>query len=226
MVQGASDWRILYNIIHHQKQQTMLEQLFNLVKEHAGDSVVNNPDVPNEHNEAVMATATSSITNVLQNALAGGGLESVMQLLSGKGAQGSNGIMSNPLVQMMAGGLIKKLVGNFGLNGNQASNVASGIIPNVLNSLINRTNDPNNSSFDIGGILNSLTGGAASQAGGGGLANIISQFTGGGGGQQQQDAGGGGLADIIKMIGGGAAQNIQQQQSSGGLFDLIKGFMK
>lgn len=199
----------------------MLEQLFNLVKEHSQDAVVNNPEVPNEHNEAVMATATHSIASVMQNTLAGGGLESVMNIFKG-GAGSGGGLMSNPIVQMMAGTLVKKLIGNFGMNSSSASNVASSLIPNVLSSLVNKTNDPNNSSFDLGGIISSLTGGG--QAGGGGLniGNLISQFTGGG----QQQAGGGGLQDIISQIGGGAANQIQQQQSGGGLFDMIKSFIK
>ncbi len=201
----------------------MLEQLFNLVKEHSQDAVVNNPEVPNEHNEAVMATATHSIASVMQNTLAGGGLESVMNIFKGAGGGSGGGLMSNPIVQMMAGTLVKKLIGNFGMNSSSASNVASSLIPNVLSSLVNKTNDPNNSSFDLGGIISSLTGGG--QAGGGGglnIGNLISQFTGGG----QQQAGGGGLQDIISQIGGGAANQIQQQQGGGGLFDMIKSFIK
>ena len=36
----------------------MLEELFNLVKGTATDSVINNPDVPNEQNNEVVAEAT------------------------------------------------------------------------------------------------------------------------------------------------------------------------
>lgn len=200
----------------------MLEQLFNLVKEHAQDPVVNNPEVPNEHNEAVMATATHSIASVMQNTLAGGGLESVMNIFKGGAGGSGGGLMSNPIVQMMAGTLVKKLIGNFGMNSSSASSVASSLIPNVLSSLVNKTNDPNNSSFDLGGIISSLTGGGQSGGGGLNIGNLISQFTGGG----QQQAGGGGLQDIISQIGGGAANQIQQQQSGGGLFDMIKSFIK
>ncbi len=55
----------------------MLEQLLNLVKEQAGNAVVNNPAVPNEHNDGVIAEATSSITGGLQQELANGGLQNV-----------------------------------------------------------------------------------------------------------------------------------------------------
>ena len=45
----------------------MLEELFNLVKGSAGDAVINNPDVPNEHNDAVVAEATNTVASGLRN---------------------------------------------------------------------------------------------------------------------------------------------------------------
>jgi hypothetical protein len=200
----------------------MLENLFSLVKEFSGDTVVNNPDVPNQHNEAVMAEATHTIAGGLQNMAAGGGLQSIMQLFQGGGDKSS--LMSNPIVSMMAGHLMKKLVGNFGLNSQQANGVASSLIPNVLSNLIQRTNDSGNSSFDLNGILQSLTGGHnQQQQGGGGLdiQSLVNQFTGGGG-----NAGGGGLQDIISQFTNRAQQNIQPAAGGGGLMDLIKGFIK
>ena len=52
----------------------MLEELFKLVKGSAGDSVINNPDVPNEHNNEVVAEATNTVASGLRNMVAGGGL--------------------------------------------------------------------------------------------------------------------------------------------------------
>ena len=40
----------------------MLEELFNLVKGASTETVVNNPDVPNEHNNAVIAEATNTVS--------------------------------------------------------------------------------------------------------------------------------------------------------------------
>jgi hypothetical protein len=207
----------------------MLENLFNLVKEFSGDTVVNNPDVPNQHNEAVMAEATHTIASGLQNMAAGGGLQSIMQLFKGGGDKSS--LLSNPIVSMMAGHLMKKLVGNFGLNSQQASGVASSLIPSVLSGLIQRTNDSNNNSFDLNGILQSLTGGHTQQqqqqSSGGGLdiQNLLNQFTGGGAGNG--NAGGGGLQDIISQFTNRAQQNLQPANAGGGgLMDLIKGFIK
>lgn len=203
----------------------MLENLFNLVKEYAGDAVVNNPDVPNEHNDAVTAEATNTVAGGLQNMLAGGGLENVLSLFSGGQQQGGGGFLKNPIVNMMIGHFAGKLMSKFGLGSTQANGVASNLIPNVISGLVNRTNDPNNSSFNINDIIGSLTGGGASaqQASGGGgfdFQNIISSFTGGG------NSGGGGLSDIISSITGGAQQARQQQGGGGGLLDMIKGFIK
>jgi hypothetical protein len=209
----------------------MLDNLFNMVKELAGDAVVNNPEVPNEHNNDVIAEATKTVAGGLQNMVAGGGLQNILSLFGGGGQQSSGkGLMGNPIVSMMVGHFANKLMSKFGLGGGQASNVAQNLIPNVLSNLINKTNDPNNSSFTLDNLLNSLTGGASQQVaqqqqqqeGGFSFQNLISQFTGGG---QQQSGGGGGLMDLVGKLAGGATQ-AQAQQGGGGLMDMIKGFMK
>ena len=48
----------------------MLDNLFDLVKGLAGDAVINNPDVPNEHNNEVVAEATNTVASGLQNMVA------------------------------------------------------------------------------------------------------------------------------------------------------------
>jgi hypothetical protein len=206
----------------------MLEELFNLVKGSAADTVINNPDVPEEHNNEVIAEATNTVASGLRNMVAGGGLQNILSLFSNKGEQNSKGLLSNPIVNMMIGHFASKLMTKFNLGGNQANNVASNLIPNVMNNLINNTKDPNNSTFSIDNLLNSITGGKSSemvqqqQGGGGGLMDLISQFT---GGQQGNGNSTGGLMDIVSQLAGGA-QNQQQQNGGGGLMDLIKGFMK
>ena len=120
----------------------------------------------------------------------------------------------------------------FGLGGTQASGVANNLIPSVLSGLINKTNDPNNSSFTLDNLLHTLTGGQSTQvaqeqqtSGNSGFSfqNLIGQFTGGGGGQQS--GGGGGIMDILSKVTSGA-QNAQQSQGGGGLMNLIQGFLK
>ena len=45
----------------------MLEDLFKMVKEFGQQEVVENPDVPNEQNDAVMAEASQAVAGTLQS---------------------------------------------------------------------------------------------------------------------------------------------------------------
>ncbi len=209
----------------------MLDNLFDLVKGLSEKAVINNPAIPNEHNDAVVAEATNTVASGFQNMIAGGGLENILSLFGNAEGQGntSASILNNPIVNMMIGHFSGKLKNKFNLQGTEASNVANDLIPSVINGLINKTNDPNNTSFTIDHLLHSLTGGESDTvvkeqevAGNSGFnfQDLIGQFTGGG-----QKGGGNGLMDIISKI-TSSAQNAQASQGSGGLMDLIKGFIK
>jgi hypothetical protein len=208
------------------RKKGMLENLFNLIKENGSDVVINNPIIPNEQNDAVIADATHSVADGLQGVLAGGGLQNVLSLFNNGGNNaGGNGLLNNPIVSNIISSFTDKLSNNHGIAGDQASGIANSLIPNVLSNLINKTNDPNNSSFDIGGIISSLTGGGGAQAGSSNfdLNGLIGNFT--SGGLDANNDGHVGLDDIISKVTGGAQQ--QQTQSGGnGLMDVIQGFMK
>lgn len=205
----------------------MLEELFNLVKENAKEPVIDSSDIPNDQNDAVVAEATNTVASGLRNMVAGGGLQNIISMFTGGGQQGGDskgGLMSNPVVNMMIGHFAGKLMSKYNIGGTQANNVASNLIPQVISSLISKTNDSSNSSFSLEGLLNSITGGKATQAeqsGGFDIGGLISQFTGGG----QQNNAGGGLMDIVSQFTQGA-QEQQQRNGGGGLMDLIKGFIQ
>lgn len=209
----------------------MLEELFNLVKQSSGEAVVNNPDVPNEHNNEVVAEATNTVASGLRNMVAGGGLQNIISMFTGQGQQAdSKSLLSNPIVNMMVGHFAGKLMSKYNIGGPQANNVANSLIPNVLSNLISKSNSPENNGFSLEGLLNSITGGQTAavvqeqQAGGNSgfsFQDLIGQFTGGGG----QSGGGGGLMDIVSKLAGGA-QAQQQRNGGAGLMDLIKGFIK
>ena len=104
----------------------MLEQISELVKQYGQDVVVNNPEIPNEDNNAVLAEATSTITGGMQNMLAGGGLQDIISMFTGGAADkqgkqmgGIGGLLKNPMVLMMIGHLVSKLVGKFNMNRGQ-----------------------------------------------------------------------------------------------------------
>ncbi len=200
----------------------MLEELFNLVKGEAQKSVINNAEVPNDKNDEIVAEATNTVASGLRNVVAGGGAQNLLSLFGKNNQQqGSGGLLSNPIVSMMIGHFASKLMNKFNLGGSQANNIAGSLIPNVLNSLVNKSNDPSNSSFSLDNLLQSITGGQSSQVAqqhqGSGLTDILSQLGGSGGG--------GGLMDIVSKLAGGA-QSEQQKNGGGGLMDILKGFIK
>ena len=63
----------------------MLEQISELVKQYGKEVVIDNPDIPNEENNAVLAEATSTITGGMQNMLAGGGFQDIISMFTGGG---------------------------------------------------------------------------------------------------------------------------------------------
>lgn len=210
----------------------MIDQLFNIVKQFGRDTVVDNPEVPNEYNNDVMADATKTITSGFQNVMAGGGFQNILDLFKGGGSSSGGGIaglVKNPMVSMMIGYFISKLVGKYKMSPSSASQVANSLIPNALNGIITETNNPDNPGFTLDGLIGSLTGGGnqgQENAGGGTLQNLLEQFTGGGG---SGSGGGGGfdLQDIIGNLTQKAQNNMQERQSNGrggGLMDMIRGF--
>ena len=200
----------------------MLKELFELVKNQATESVINNPAVPNEQNNEVVAEATNTVASGLRNIVAGGGAQSLLGLFNGGNDKKS--LLSNPIVSMMMGHFAGKLMNKFNMNNTQANNLSGNLIPGVLGSLINKTNDPNDSGFSLEKLLGSITGNKAGltnqQAAGGGLQDVLAQLTGGG----NTSGSGGGVIDIIKDLAGGAQQ--QQQANGGSLLDMIKGFAR
>jgi len=94
--------------------------------------------------------------------LAGGGLQSVLSLFNNNNNSEGNGLLSNPIVSNIISSFTNKLTDNHGIASDQAAGIASSLIPSVLSSLVNRTNDANNSNFNIDSIISSLTGGGNS----------------------------------------------------------------
>jgi len=196
----------------------MLKELFDLVKGQATETVINNPDVPNQYNNDVVAEATNTVASGLRNLVAGGGVQNVLSLFGGNTNKKS--LLSNPVVSMMMGHFASKLMNKFSMGTSQANNLSGNLIPNVLGTLINKSNDPNDSAFSLEKLLASITGGRSNEvtSRSGGLGGLLNQFNGGGRGN------GGGLLDVVKTLAGGAQE--QQQRNGGSLLDLIKGFAR
>lgn len=130
----------------------MLDNLLNLVKENAGEAIINNPAIPNEQNDAAVSTASQGIFEGLKNQLSSGGIDGIKNLFSG------GDVANNPMVSNISQSVAQSIAGKFGVDSGTANNIVQSLIPTVMDKLVKKTNDPNDSSFDIGGIMNSLGG--------------------------------------------------------------------
>jgi len=167
----------------------MFENLLDLVKGNAGEAIINNPAIPNEHNDAAVELASNSIFDTLKNAVTSGNLNSVLGMFSAGAANAGN----SQLAGLMQNDMVQNLMHKFGLDQSQAGNVASNLLPNVLQNLVHKTNDPNDSSFNIQSIVSNLSGNAG---GGFDVGDLLNQFT----GSQQQSNNSGGIMDSLKGL--------------------------
>ncbi|HEY8897097.1 MAG TPA: hypothetical protein VIM79_19875 [Niastella sp.] len=181
----------------------MLENLFNLVKQQAGDAIINNPAIPNQKNDEAVQAAGSSIEDTLKNALAGGQLNDVMRLFANGQATADQ-----PVVQQATGNFMEKLQSQFGLNGSQAAGIANNLIPNVMNQLAQKTANPADNSFNVQEIFNQLSGGKTSGMNIQGMLNKLK------GGLDSDHDGDVDLQDLKAMFSGG-----------GSVVDKLKGFL-
>jgi hypothetical protein len=177
----------------------MLEQLFDLVKQNAGAAVLNNSAIPNEKNSLAINSIADGIFSGLQKEANGKGFGGLLTMLSQ--GTGSNKQITNSVQQYVVGALTSKT----GLSNGVAGNVASQIVPSVLNMLSKNTADKNNKGFDLSSVLASLTSGKTS-----GL-NISSLLDQNGDGKLD-------LNDLMAVAGG-------SKQKGGGLLGMLSGFL-
>lgn len=181
----------------------MFDELLNLVKQHAGTAIVNNPAIPNERNVEVINEASNSIAGGLRNMLFGGGAKDILKMFSGNQDVANSSVTNN-----LSGGLIQNLMDKFGLDHGAASGVANNLVPKVMQNLVQKTNDPNDTSFDIQGIFNKLSGGSTS---GLNVQGLLNKFK--GGALDQDGDGDTDLQDLTKLVSGGG----------GGILEKVKG---
>ncbi len=146
----------------------MLENLNELVRENVQDAVVNNSEVPNEQNEAVIQAASGSIFDTLKDQLSTGNIGALTDLFNGSSAQGSS------VAQQASNSFTDKLSG-LGINAETAKTIAASVIPLIVGKLAQKTADPNDSSFNIKDILGNIAGGADGKFD---LNDVMGMFTG------------------------------------------------
>ena len=151
----------------------MLENIFQMVREFGQQQVVENPAIPNEQNEAVMAEASHAVAGTLQQQVSGGNLSGIMDLFKDSNEQAIN---NSPVTRNMQSGFIENITSKLGINKNVASGLAASFIPMILSKLVHRTNstNPADSNFSLDNLISSLSGGLN----GHGFGNLLHQFTG------------------------------------------------
>ncbi len=187
----------------------MLEQLIDLIKDHSGNAIINNNAIPNEKNNEAIGLASNSVISGIQQAISSGNIKDVLSLFSG-----NHEVTQNPVTQNIQGNFIDQLKSKLGLDNTQATGAASGLIPDVLKNLVQKTNDPGNNHFDLQNILNQVTGGKTS---GFNMQSLLDKYKSG-----AFDVDGDGdtdLQDVMAMFKGNGKE-------SGGLMDTVKGLFK
>ena len=187
----------------------MFQELINLVKENAGSVIQNNPAIPADKKEEAVQIAGSSVMDGLKNSLMSGNIKDVLKLFSGGGADTA----SSPVTQNVNNTLTENLSSKLGIPASQAGGIASAIIPMILGKLVNKTNDPNDKSFDLQSMLNQFSGGKTS---GMDIGGILNKFK---GGLDKDGDGDVDLQDLTSMFSGNSG-------TGGGLMDSVKGMFK
>lgn len=150
----------------------MFEQIMQLIQQSGQQSVINNPDVPNEHNEGVIKEAGSTIMSSLGKLTETGQVNEVLASPEG-----------HPAVQEIQGNFASNIIEKFGINPAAAASIATTLIPTILSAVRNQTGG-----MDLQSILQSF-GGA------GGLSGLGAKF-----GLDKDNDGDVDLNDVTKMF--------------------------
>lgn len=183
----------------------MVENLNNLVKENADTAIINNSAIPNEKNEEAVQEASNAIEDTLKTSLSSGNVKEVASLFNSTG----DTVTTNPVTQQATNNFMGRLQNRFGLNVNQAANIANNLIPTVLRKLVQKTADPADKRFDLQKIFNEVSEGKTN---GLNVQAMVSKFKG------SMDKDGDGDVDLqdLKAFFAG----------SGGVVDKVKGLFK
>lgn len=179
-----------------------------LIRQQAGDAVVNNPAIPNNQNEAALQAISNGIFGGLQQQAQSGNLADLIGMVMGQG-NGAN-VNTSPVTQGVQQTVQQSLMDRIGISPQIATSIASVVVPMVLNKLMNKARDTNDPSVNGNEILSSVTGnkgvdwmGMASSvmADGkldmGDLMRIAGGFMGGNNNPNQNQSGSGGLGGLL-----------------------------
>lgn len=184
-----------------------------MIKQSSQEVVEQNPDIPNEQNDAVSSVASESIVGTIQNMISNGGAGDLMSMFSG-----NDNNESHPVMQTVASDLSGNLQNRLGLSSGQASGIAGSILPMIISKLFNKSGG--GGGFDLSSLLGGLTGG---QGGGGFDLGKITSMLGGGALDINKD-GKTDFKDLTDAIGGKKSDNENKEGDQGGnILDNLSG---
>src|ERR1700754_103022 len=133
----------------------MFEKLFLLVKNNAGTAVINNPEIPAKHHNAVMIEASSSIIEVLKGQMENGKLKDLIKYFQ------SSGIYNHSLVSSIVNRFANRLNTFYHIDPIHALATANSLIPAVMQQLVRESKSEQIKEFGLTNMLTKLNGNRA-----------------------------------------------------------------
>jgi hypothetical protein len=144
-----------FHIFDSLNETAMFNQLLQLVEQHAGDVIINNSAIPNQQNSAAIQNVTQQIFNQLQSHASSGNLPQLISLFQNGGG---SSLSNHPIVSGMITSVAGSFSSQYGIPQANAQNMASTLVPNIMNQLITKTNNPMDNSFTITSVMQSVSG--------------------------------------------------------------------
>lgn len=163
----------------------MLDQLIQLVEQHASNAIVNNSAIPNQHNGAAIKEVAQQIFNGLQSHATSGNFQQLAGLFQG----GTANMSSHPIVTQLVSSVATSVASKFGVSTQAAQSMASNLLPTVMSQLVSKTNNPTDTSFDMSSMMQTFTGNSNFD-----VSSVLGQLTGG------QSSSLGGLGNMIGKL--------------------------
>lgn len=157
----------------------MIDQLMKLVQQNAGDAIVNNDAIPNQFNGAAIESVAQQIFSSLQGGASQGNVQQVTSLFNGASV---SSLASNPMVAQMISKVAGDFAVKFGVSPQMAQSIAAGLVPQIMNQFVNKTNDPDDNDFDLQDMLRGFTGNSGLNIGDvvgqGGIGSVLGKILG------------------------------------------------
>jgi len=132
----------------------MWDQIAQLIQQHTQQAVIDNPAVPNEHNQNVIAEAKNVVTDALSGLAAQGRADEAAEAIQSAG---------HPAAQLMQNDFANNIMQKYGINSQAASGIASSLIPTILGAIRGQAGN-SGGGLDIQGLLQSFGGGGNLQS--------------------------------------------------------------